>query len=432
VDQGVEPYNVVLVVMDALRADRLSLYGNPRPTSPYLDALARQGVVFRNAYSQAPWTPSSMASLFTSTYQSVHGVTHSLAQDERFSVLDDDLVTLTETFHDAGYRTAAFSSQAWLLPQTGFSQGFEVFEKVSGIENIFESEVVVGHGIEWLQRHREDPVFLYLHILNPHSPYEPPPPFSRLWWRGEVPEQLRPMKRMNIDERWQFLSALGERPVSREEIDYLLAMYDGEISYADYWLGRLARELRRLGLFERTILVLTSDHGESFSQHGEFGHGTSLYNDQLHVPLVLVNPRLFPRGRERQEPVELIDLMPTLLAVTGLPIPDQVQGESLLAAELSATVYAEGRKLRQQKWMQDDWSLIASDGFRNFELYDLSADPGENHNLWDEQPEIALRLKKALAEQIRANRRHPDRIAPDERPLEAEVLDELRSLGYLQ
>lgn len=426
------PFNVVLVVFDALRADRLSLYGNPRRTSPYLDSVARYAVVCRQAYSQAPWTAPSMASLFTSTYQSVHQVTHLPRDDMRFSVLSDELTTLAELYSDAGYRTAAFSSQAWLLPETGFAQGFEEFHKVSGIEDLFEAERVVESGMGWIGRHRQEPFFLYLHVLNPHSPYRAPPPFDELWWRDGVPERFRAMEGMNIDQRWEFLLSLGEEGVSDEELAYLLAMYDGEISHADYWFGRLARLLGDLGLHERTILVLTSDHGESFSEHGQFGHAGRVYNDQLHVPLVLINPRLFPEPVEITGPVELVDLLPTLAVLTGLPVPAQAQGEDLLGGELPGVAFAEGAKLRQQKLQDAVWSLIASDGFQSFELFDLRSDPGETRNLWQERPQAGERMRRALAARIRANRSHPDRVEPQVRALDEDVVDELKALGYLR
>lgn len=437
--------HVVLVMVDTLRADGLSLYGNPRRTSPNIDALARSSAVFERAYAQAPWTAPSVASFFTGTYQSVHQVRRHHDQDPELSVLDDGFTTLAEMLRGVGYETAAFSSQAWILPETGFAQGFDEFHVVSRIEDTYEIDRVLQGGLAWIERHRareqspgpEQPFFLYLHVLPPHSPYAPPPPFDRLYWNARVPPAMRDLSALPIAKQWDALLSLGKprgRPVTDEDVAYMRAMYDGEVSYVDWWVGALHRQLGSWNMLERTLVIVTSDHGENFREHGLFGHAQRVYNPELAIPLVLSNPTLFPRQRRIATPVESIDLMPTLARLSGAPLPSHAQGADLLdSSSRSGVAYSEGTNLRELKLQSAEWSLIVDADFEDWELYDLVHDPAETRNLYEERSDVAGPLAKELLERHRANRAHPARTTGDQTTaLDPAMRDRLRAMGYVE
>ncbi|MCP3960834.1 MAG: sulfatase [bacterium] len=420
--------NVVLIVLDALRADRLSLYGNPERTSPNIDQLAATGVVFEHAIAQAPWTPPSMATLFTGTYQSFHQVTHSAKEKGVYSVLGDRMVTLAELFQQRGYHTGAVSAQPWVAEATGFSQGFDDFVVFSGINDPFRTDKVMLDGLAWLNEKQTRaqkptaPFFLYLHFINPHYPYAPPWPFDV--GVGKAPERFAGGVSLEV------LEDLGRpSPVAPAERDYLLSLYDSEIKYVDWWIGVLIRQLERRKILDKTLIVLTSDHGEAFYEHGRYGHVTTLYNEMLHIPLVLSHPKLFPKERRVAEPVGTVDLLPTIAALAGLEVPAACQGENLLAEPLRGHAYAEGNKLASFKLQTPDWSLIVEQSAGRVELYDSRADAGETTDLAPARPELVRDLT-ARAMAIRRSGEGPtSRGAQTE--LDEDVRKQLEALGYL-
>jgi arylsulfatase A-like enzyme len=427
--------NVVLVIMDTMRADRLSLYGNPHRTSPQIDQLARHAIVFDRAIAQAPWTAPSVASIFTGTYQSVHGVTHRWNQSSITSVLGEQFHTLAEAFHDAGYRTAAFSSQAWTIPRTGFAQGFDTFDVVSSIDDIYETDRVMRSGIEWIGAHEDEPFFVYLHVLDPHSPYHAPPPFDELFWKGPPPPNMAPMTKLDVAGQWKYLLSLGrEHPVEDEDLEWMLAMYDSEIAYVDHWVGALSRTLQEKGLSGKTLLVLVSDHGESFREHQVFGHGQRLWNPELHVPLVLVHPGWFPDQERVATPVGTMDLYPTLAELIGLELPPHVQGRSLMVQIPNPEpIYSEGANVSEIKLQDAEWSLITKSDYTKPKLYRIDEDPGERKNLAAEQPEVLERMLAELRRRYEANLASPWRAGDsNERRLDPEQAARLRAMGYIE
>jgi arylsulfatase A-like enzyme len=426
--------NIVLVVMDSLRRDHLGIHSSRNSTSPHIDAMAKTALVFDHAYSPVNWTAPSMASIFTGTHQSVHGVTHRLTESRALSVLDSKFTTLAETLQQAGYATAAFSSQAWILPQTGFAQGFDRFVTVSSIKDIHEAERVIGAGTSWMEAHQKNLFFVYLHVLNPHSPYTPPPPFDRSFWQSPVPAQMQPLLGLGIDEHWSFLTGLarpaGVQPVE-EDVLWLQSQYDGEILYVDWLLGQLFRKLDDWQLTEQTLVVLTSDHGEHFGEHGIFGHARHVYNPVLAVPLILSNPKLFSRQKRISEPVQSIDLYPTLVEVADASRPPQLQGHSLLSGELDGVAYSEGAVHSHYKLQDARWSFIeAADG--TVSLYDRAADPEELKDQSLTRPEVVADMRAKLASIHAANRAHPLRVERSAATsVDPAVIDQLRALGYV-
>src|SRR5438876_873285 len=292
------PGNVVLITLDTTRADRMGFLGSKRGLTPNLDALARQSVVFTRAYSQVPLTTSSHATILTGTYPQFHKVA---GPDV---ALAKDLPYLPAIMRERGYATAAFVGSVILDPRGGghgFDRGFGTYDAGFRIRRPGEDryktverrgDEVVAHATAWLNEHRGKPFFIWIHLFDPHAPYEPPEPFK-----------------------------------SR----YASELYDGEIAYTDSVVGKFLDELRTRGLYDDAMIVALADHGEALGEHGERGHGIFLYDPTIHVPLLIK----LPRGRSGGERIEaragLVDVMPTILEVLGFPVPRAVQGKSLLA-----------------------------------------------------------------------------------------------------
>ncbi len=290
--------NVILVTVDTTRADRMGFLGSKRGLTPNLDMLARDSGVFTRAYSQAPLTPASHASILTGTFPQYHQVLTFLLP------LSKDLPYLPEILKQRGYSTAAFVGSlaldpAWGVP--GFERGFDTYGagyKWEGYtpETRYETTehraaVVVKDALDWVSKHQEGPFFLWVHVYDPHAPYDPPPPYK---------------------------ARFAKEP------------YDGEIAYSDAQLGKFFKQLKASGLYDNSIIALTADHGESLGAHGETEHGIFIYDETIHVPLLIKFPGKATAGHTVQERVELVDIMPTFLQSLGIAVPEKVQGQSLL------------------------------------------------------------------------------------------------------
>ncbi len=317
------PTNVLVILIDALRPDHLGVYGYERPTSPTIDRLAAEGVLFESAFSQASWTKPSVPSLFTGLYPIEHRVFTGSDEERPGRITSDVLAekhtTIAEVFQAQGYRTAAFLDNAQLRDFLGFAQGFETYE-----EDLGRAEAITSRFVDWLRELDEEPFFAYVHYLDPHWPYDPPAPYDQLFPKPTG---------TSIDFgtlNWKHLERQiedGRMIPNADDLAALQALYDGEIRYNDQAIGSLLDALREHDLLKSTLIVLTADHGEEFWEHGRLGHGRSLYDEVLHVPLILRLPGGVPARIADQ--VELVDVMPTLLDLSGIPIPEDLSGKSL-------------------------------------------------------------------------------------------------------
>lgn len=435
------PLNVILVVVDTLRADRLTPYGYARPTSPNIARLTEHGLVCDQAFSHAPWTMPSMATLFTSTYESVHQLSMRPASRTDYSVLDPKYVTLAEYLHARRYRTAAISSQVWVAKKTGFDVGFDDFSVVSGTTAPDSSEVVTMHAVNWLHAKRREPFFLYLHYMQPHTPYDPPPPFDRSPWLKPRPEKLAAIDGLDQGQLWDFIRSLeepGPNQATPEDIEYLSALYDAEVAAVDFWIGVLHRELERLDLIENSLVVLVSDHGESFFEHGEFLHISHLYNENLRIPMIFSNPTLFAGPRRLASTVGLIDVFPTIVDLLGGKPIHQFQGESVLSRTPASTLFAE--KLTREdngsvssiaKMQLPGWSLIEVGGGARVDLNRWNASGWEELPPVDDNPALHQQLLDGLRRRHALNVTSPFRFKHKSTNLDDEMIERLRSLGYI-
>lgn len=443
------PLNIILVSIDTLRADHLGCYGYARSTSPFIDSLARRGVRFNKAFANASWTLPSHVSLMTSRYPHAHGVER---PDE---ALPPTAMTLAEVLRDGGYHTAGFISWVYVSAQYGFDQGFDLYRELlppeGGIDDTTHLAVKASDFVdqvlaEWSPP-SDAPFFLFLHLFDPHINYEPPEPYDRMFM-ADISSQIDG----SFGSLRPFIKGMNDRPgrIDADGLRKATALYDGEIRYVDDQLARLFGQFERRGLLDHTIIVLTSDHGEELDDHGSMeGHQWTLYDEVLHVPLIVCLPRDPRAGEVVEEVVQLIDVAPTLLSAVGLPVPKPFQGRDRTPAmrgqrsdPQSNLVFAEIKRFNR-KWMvrNDRLKLIYTDeprpgdrdlhAQRGYELYDLTADPRETRNLAGRWTPMAVALRSALRRWASAGTVES---APtvEKASLTDRQVARLRGMGYLE
>jgi arylsulfatase A-like enzyme/Tfp pilus assembly protein PilF len=407
---GDQPLHVVLVTLDTVRADRLGSYGGPVAT-PHLDRLAREGARFVNAATTVPFTLPAHSSILTGTYPPYHGVRENVGY-----YLGDSTPTLAELLGAAGYRTGGFVSAFVLDARWGVGRGFERYfddfdlsedERVNLGDVQRDGRETLAEAKRWLDEAGEGdtrPFFLWLHLFDAHDPYTPAEP-----WRSRYPDDP----------------------------------YGAEVAYVDSLVGDLRATLEERGLFERTLLVVTADHGEGLGEHGELYHGYFVYDSTVHVPLIVRAPWPELGGRVVDEAVSHVDLAPTVLEAAGVPVPGHLQGESLLPLLAGAeTLEPGGERVVYSESLYPllhyGWAPLRAVRGRTSkhvdaprpELYDLAADPGETRNLHDARPQEAEELARRLAE-LRAAIEVAPEGAGRPREVDADAIAQLQALGYV-
>ncbi len=447
-DRGAKP-NVILISVDTLRPDHLSCYGYDRSTSPNLDAMAKDGVRFTQALSPASWTLPAHMSLMTSQYPHVHGV--EVAQ----KALPDKATTLAELLSDHGYETAAVISWIYVAAKFGFAQGFDEFHELLPAEELvdstaqasFKAEQVTDQAIQWLQRDHPKPFFLFVHYFDPHLDYDPPPPFDRMF----DPDYLGPASGTYGWIR-PYIKGLHETPnqIDPRARDHVMALYDGEIRYTDWQLRRLFAAIDAAVGLDRCLIVLTSDHGEEFNEHGSMeGHQWTLYEETIRVPLIIRLPRRRQAGRVVTEPVELMDVPATILSLLGISRPDFFQGrdrsgllnggdgpdDHLFAfGEIRRFVIRQYVRGLRYKLIHTFDTGVNKRGIpvkAGYELYDLQSDPGEQHDIYEPESPVAKLLVRTLQEWNASPITGLRAGEPQEVVLTPRELEQLRSLGYV-
>ncbi len=446
--------DVFVLLVDALRADELGAYGYPRATTPAIDAFAADGILFEQAVSASTFTKSSIASLFTGRYPYQHGVywgSHREDPNDPDSVTADLLsaeeTTLAEALRGHGYLTAAWVQNSHLRGEMGFAQGFVDYQDQQG--NIERINRRFGR---WLGRAgRRYPFFAYLHYIDLHDPYRPSPPYDTMFGGAA---DLGFYEDIDLAQWGSFLHEVrsGERTLTSAQIAQLRSYYDGQLRAIDGQIGRLFEKLKREGRYDSSLIVVTSDHGDGFGEHGFISHSTVPYEELVRVPLIIKLPDNRSAGRRIGQQVRLIDLLPTILDLTGVKAPTDGGGRADLAGCSLVPMIRLGSRPPEMAHCGEAVVEIAQEGaypvvaarserfkyihhqHRGDELYDLAHDPGELENLLAAGGQAAVPLsgeplkleRLALAAVELRGVRKAERVE-----LDAETIRELKALGYL-
>ena len=414
--------NILLVLIDTIRADHMGCYGHHRPTTPHLDSLADAGTLCARMMSGSPWTLPSMTTTFTGITERQH---RARLRERTFYGVDPALPFMPLLLEEEGYRTAAFFNVIYMSEHFGFHRGFDHFD-CEGVEVLWNSRTAgetVDALLAWLDgREGGRPFFAALHLFDPHATYNPPSPYDTVW--------ADPGYEGRFDSTWGVRSDMddansGAVVVDSAGVRNLINLYDGEIAYTDSQLGRLLAGLRRRGLGEETLVIVMGDHGEEFADHGKFAHGHTLHAELLQVPLLLAGPGVEP-GVVDTSLVGNIDVLPTVMAAAGSSAPEGSPGRDLLspydgpprtmfASGLGGSRQACARRLdRKVVWHVEADSAYA---------YDLAADPAEMSPL---PPDSGL-LAEAMDYWATPPRGNPEAV-----PWTNAVEDQLRDLGYIR
>ncbi|RPJ01903.1 MAG: hypothetical protein EHM31_04555 [Candidatus Aminicenantes bacterium] len=407
--KGVEKPNVILVTLDTTRADHLGAYGSTTARTPNLDALARRGVVFEQAASASPLTLPAHSTIMTGMYPTFHGV-----RVNGNTALSDGQTTLAEVFSRRGYRCGAFIGAFVLDGRWGLKQGFEHYDDQFDLNKYKHIDlgaiqrpgnVVMDAALAWLESRKGGPFFSWIHLYDPHTPYEPPEPYLSEYAAGG-----------------------------------LAGLYAGEIAYMDEQIGRLSAWVAGAGLDESTVIVLIGDHGEGLGSHGEGTHGYFAYDYALHVPFIIVPPFAELRGKRVPSQVRSADIFPTVLALAGIAPEGETQGLSLVPAMFrpgggGPEMPAYGESMSPN--IQFGWSplqVLRTSRFKYIgapraELYDISQDPEERLNLVEEMPGVAREMKAGLEKLIEETSRGAPE--PQAANLDKDTMERLTALGYV-
>ncbi len=388
--QEAGPPNVLFVVTDTLRTDRLGCYGSEAGLTPYLDELASEGLRFTDASSHAPWTLPSMASMLTSLNPAEHGAGGKLGG---FQLLDRGVTTLPGVFAQRGWQTHAIANVLFLNETFGLTRDFASTDIVAPTTNMDMRSAgsTTQAALNWLDRRSEEPFFLFVHYFDPHAVYAPPSPFRERFAPGIEESFVFGTRQQMVDLR------AGRLRIPPGVIRRASKLYDGEVAYMDAEIGRLLDGLEMRGLKDNTVVVLTADHGEEFLDHGGFEHGHTLYRELTHIPLLLRFPPAIEPG-VAQQAVAHMDVAPTLCQLADIAVPEQFLGRSLLEpAPVGRPILAHGNMWGDAltSWRQGDYQLIVG-GAGGPELYNLKLDPGQDTNLAEQEAERVVTLQSDL------------------------------------
>lgn len=430
--------NIIVYLVDTLRADHLGAYGYTPPTSPALDAMAAEGIVFERMFAQSGWTRTSVASLMTGLNPPVHGILG------RADALPEEAITLPVLMGDLGYETVAVITNSNVSDTFGFDRGFTAFRYLREQARDLNPEVhrlsddVNTEFFSWLDGQETDrPFFAYLHTSDPHAPYAPREPY--------LGQFLGVMRRSGIT--WprdaRAFAARQDGFTATQVRDEMVALYDAEIAFNDSQFGHLLAGLKERGLDQNTVVIFTADHGEEFLDHDDYGHGKTLYRELVRVPLVVRLPSREAAGTRPEVTAQHVDLLPTIVEMGGGTAPAWAQGQSLLPAladaswkpQVQVRSYLELDVSSVASLIAGDWHLLRSpmEASRartlGLEMFDLAADPAEAVDLRAQRDIVAGLLLTAWR---RAEANEEPLFAIDTAEIDEELAARLRDLGYIR
>ncbi len=441
-DLALEKLNVLLILVDTLGAKHTSPYNQQLTTSPALKDFAARSLVFKNAYSVAPWTKPSISSMFTSLYPSQHKA------DRLYVPLDKKYQTLPERMQAKGFKTVGYVSHVMLSEKNGFAQGFNDFaltDFTGGVHDSVTAHQITDRALSWFDkngtfsnpdaRQKESQFFMFLHYFDTHFAYQHHEKFDRTsWYKGKLKPGIS----------FRYLRKHADS-FSKDDLRYLTELYHEEIAYTDSQIDRLLQGLRDRGVDKNTLIIFVADHGEEFYEHAGMGHSHTLYNELIHVPFIVSLPGVIQPGVVN-ETVSLIDILPTIESLASKPVFDEHwQGESLKDTLISHKVLkprsaysevnydaAHNLSAHQASVIEGSWKLILDKPTGKIKLFDLQADPDELQDLSVAQPELAKRLEANVRKYI-AHVEQPVAGLEGETVIEnsPEEIKQLKSLGYL-
>jgi arylsulfatase A-like enzyme len=488
--------NIVLLTLDTLRADHLSCYGYERETSPFIDKIANEGILFEECIATSSWTLPSHASLFTGLFPSEHGAIYSAEDKSKTSQLPDELTTLAEIVKQKGYKTAGFIGGPYLASVFGMGQGFDsyndrlgpigkvYFDKITFfrfILEIFKNKInlyklsssietyliyvwnyiygesftknSIGHVgwkkkaneinavvLPWIKRNKDTRFFLFINYFDPHAPYALPKGYKNHYNRGYKSKLGGLVSQLNNIMYRRYSP-------TEDDLNFLISLYDSQINFLDLHIKQLFDTLVSCGIDKKTIVVITSDHGEAFGEHGLMQHGFSLYEDQIKVPLILWGIKKFPDSQRISTQVQIIDIMPTILNLINIPPPENIRGQSLIPliagredfarpyalAEMfeDKAVYRFGEEYRRDlKCIRTrEWKYIASSRGKK-ELYNVIEDREEMNNLKDAEKEVSKNMED-LIKKIAPSFKGKYNAKAKSFQIDNDIKEQLRGLGYI-
>ena len=403
--------NVIFIAIDTLRADHLSCYGYSKKTSPNLDRMAAEGVLLEKCFSPTSFTHPG----FTTMHTGIYPITHTVVRMPAARPIPHDTVMLSEILHANGYLTAAvdnLNGGGRKVPAWWFGKGYDIYVNYSRIPSrIGAAGNTMAHvneiALPLLKEIKSRDFFMFLHCWDTHRTYSPPSPYSEMWYSGDKEKAIN----YSTGDR-----PLGEPlPTPSEEqrnadMTYTISQYDGALTYADAEIGKLVETLEDLNIYDKTIMIVTSDHGEALGEHGAYTIHRFMYDPSLHIPLIFRCPELVSGGRSAPALTHLVDIPPTIIDLLGIGVPDYMEGRSLkpvLTGETNeqypqlflfsiAPIIRRGVRTHTHKFIRRVPNCPTTDGWPDKELYDLTSDPGELNNIVDSHQDTAAELEGLL------------------------------------
>jgi len=441
-----ETRNVILISLDTLRADHLGCYGYPRETSPNMDELAEDSVVFLNTFATSPWTLPSHVSLLTALNCINHQVYNS---DDK---MDPSILTLADFIRSKGYSNSAITGGGYVSGLYGLNKGFDSYHVRGQVNASDSAESAVGGVLDFIERNKDRNFFFFLHSYQIHNPYFSPPPYNEMFLSKDAEMKVANLGQMRINHEFRF------KPLTEKLRQNLIDLYDGEIRYTDERLiGPIINKLKSLNLYDNTMIVLTSDHGEEFYEHKSWAHSHSVYDETIKVPMIVKFFNSEHAGRKIDKYARIVDAMPTILAALDIDYSDHyLDGENLLSLITDSTesseervllcelaAYASGNHIpRKMAISQGRNKLVINDEFtpedlayyvfpppsiQKMEIFDLMNDPEELQNMFEKDPSLA----RGLIDFMKARYTQNKQVRVNKAKIDEELNDQLRALGYI-
>jgi arylsulfatase A-like enzyme len=429
--------SAILLLIDTMRARELHPYQpSSRVETPAIDELAKEGTLFVNVQAPENWTKPSVASVLTGLYPATHGTKQSESR------LPDGVITIAEQMKTAGVQTATFLANGYVSDKFGFNQGWDYYTNYIRENKSTKAENVFKDAGDWIEKHKDKRFFVYIQTIDPHVPYDPPEDWLKKYDPDPYTGPVSPRK--TADQLEQAKRNPPTLTFNDRDRAHLRALYDGEVSYHDVELGKFFARLKQLGVYDKILFVLTADHGEEMYEHGSYGHGHSVYQELLHVPLIYRRPGVISAGKRIEETVSTVDVTPTMLGAMGIAIPDVMEGVDR-NGHLQGHVPA-GPAVAFSDFL-DDRRVIRARDFKlilngvNPTFFDLKSDPMETHELSIGEHAIARRYCRILIGQYLAARDRGDWLSAEQKgkspnfATQAADIDEktragLKALGY--